>query len=607
MKPKLIRPKHPKQIRLTSTPKVLADKIGAKKRSHLKETSLSSTKQTAFVPFEADSVPFSHSSNSKKFVGPDCPVEQPFPSAKRKKGDSEVAVKAKREKYFKTDRDTETSVKPTTGRSSKLQKPKLKNRAQAEDESASEARLLEELRSGVTSILSGLDPDENFERPRPLRPEAKNKHLAPAPQDSPSKEGEDERKKKRRKKKRKSATNSADLGTNTKASTSKASHDMLEAGCFSNEPEISHKVNSAKSQTTASKAPQPTRPDEQGKPARSGTPTNLDPQVTKKECVKEQPTSTKCKKRKRHRKRTEHAPTSELDGSKPLACNEQAVKRAKGEHGTAKSHREELFGNEATAEADNVVEGDDYSEPNMAPLQGSKKAKNKWSLSSGPASSQVVRERALERLRAARFRLLNEELYTSQSADAVRSFEEDPKAFQVYHEGFERQVSKWPVNPVDVIIDSLRSMPNTTVIADLGCGEAKIARTLTDKKVHSFDLKALNDQVTVCDMSRLPLYRQTVDVAVFCLSLMGTNLNTFILEANRILKKGGLLKIAEVKSRFKNIDGFPKAMKKFGFQFIQKDDSNKMFVLFDFKKLRSTSKHPYLPQLKLMPCLYKKR
>uniref|UniRef100_A0A1S4KXL6 Ribosomal RNA-processing protein 8 n=2 Tax=Ixodes scapularis TaxID=6945 RepID=A0A1S4KXL6_IXOSC len=113
-------------------------------------------------------------------------------------------------------------------------------------------------------------------------------------------------------------------------------------------------------------------------------------------------------------------------------------------------------------------------------------------------------------------------------------------------------------------------MPNTTVIADLGCGEAKIARTLTKKKVHSFDLKALNDQVTVCDMSRLPLYRQTVDVAVFCLSLMGTNLNAFILEANRILKKGGLLKIAEVKSRFRNIDGFPKAMKKFGFQFVQK-------------------------------------
>ncbi|XP_029840115.2 ribosomal RNA-processing protein 8 [Ixodes scapularis] len=599
MKPKLIHPKHPKHVRVTSTSEVLACKIGAKKRSHLKQTSLSSTKQTAFVPFEADSVPFSHSPISKKSVGP---VEQLFPSPKRKKGDYEVAVKAKRQKYLNTDRDTETSVKPTRERRSKLQKPKLKSRAEAEDESASEARLLDELRSGVTSILSGLDPDENFQRPRPLRPEAKTKHLAPAPQDSPSKEGEDERKKKRRKKKRKSATNSADLGTRTKASTSKASLDKLEAGYSSNEPGISRKVSSAKNQMTASKAPQPTRFDKQGKSARSGVPTNLDPQITKEECLKEQPTLTKCKKRKRHRKLTAHAPTSELDGSKPLACD----KRAKGDYGTAKSHRQELSDDEATAEAD-VAEGDDDSEPNVAPLQGSKKAKSKWSLSSGPASSQDVRERALERLRAARFRLLNEELYTSQSADAVRSFEEDPKAFQVYHEGFERQVSKWPVNPVDVIIDSLRSMPNTTVIADLGCGEAKIARTLTKKKVHSFDLKALNDQVTVCDMSRLPLYRQTVDVAVFCLSLMGTNLNAFILEANRILKKGGLLKIAEVKSRFRNIDGFPKAMKKFGFQFVQKDDSNKMFVLFDFKKLRSTSKHPYLPQLKLMPCLYKKR
>lgn len=243
----------------------------------------------------------------------------------------------------------------------------------------------------------------------------------------------------------------------------------------------------------------------------------------------------------------------------------------------------------------------------LVPNSGAGKAANKKRRALSLASSADVRERALAIIRAAQFRMLNEELYTTASEDAVQSFESDPQSFQVYHEGFEQQVSKWPVNPVDVIIESLRSMPKSTVIADLGCGEAKIAQELTRNKVHSFDLIALNDRVTVCDMSKLPLPSQTIDVAVFCLSLMGTNLNMFVLEANRILKKGGILKVAEVKSRFSTTQGFAKTMKKFGFELEHLDESNKMFVLFDFKKVRSTTEHPHLPTLKLMPCLYKKR
>lgn len=39
-------------------------------------------------------------------------------------------------------------------------------------------------------------------------------------------------------------------------------------------------------------------------------------------------------------------------------------------------------------------------------------------------------------------------------------------------------------------------------------------------------------------MFQVPLEKDAVDVVVFCLSLMGTNLNEYIREANRILKKG---------------------------------------------------------------------
>lgn len=49
---------------------------------------------------------------------------------------------------------------------------------------------------------------------------------------------------------------------------------------------------------------------------------------------------------------------------------------------------------------------------------------------------------------------------------------------------------------------------------------------------------ANNDLVTACDMSKLPLENESVDIVVFCLSLMGTNLVEFVREAHRILKMG---------------------------------------------------------------------
>lgn len=76
------------------------------------------------------------------------------------------------------------------------------------------------------------------------------------------------------------------------------------------------------------------------------------------------------------------------------------------------------------------------------------------------------------------------------------------------------------------------------MIADFGCGEAKIAQAFPTLKVHSFDFVAINNLVTPCDMSKTPLTDESVDIAVFCLSLMGTNLRDYLKEANRVLKLG---------------------------------------------------------------------
>lgn len=64
-------------------------------------------------------------------------------------------------------------------------------------------------------------------------------------------------------------------------------------------------------------------------------------------------------------------------------------------------------------------------------------------------------------------------------------------------------MESWPVNPVDVIIGQLQSLPKDTIIADLGCGDAMIAQSLTKQTVLSFDLIAKNDLVTACDITKV--------------------------------------------------------------------------------------------------------
>jgi len=222
-----------------------------------------------------------------------------------------------------------------------------------------------------------------------------------------------------------------------------------------------------------------------------------------------------------------------------------------------------------------------------------------------------LRERMLRRLKAARFRYMNEQLYTQQGVAAEQMFAQDPAAFTAYHEGFRQQLAQWPVNPLDLIIKSLRkrAKDGDLVVADFGCGEARLAQSLPCT-VHSLDLVALNERVTQCDMAHTPLRDQSCDVVVFCLSLMGTNIVDYIKEANRVLKEGGILKIAEIESRFEDLIQFIHGIERMGFQSIGQDISHNLFYFLDFQKKSNTSKKKkkkHIPELSLKPCLYKKR
>lgn len=210
------------------------------------------------------------------------------------------------------------------------------------------------------------------------------------------------------------------------------------------------------------------------------------------------------------------------------------------------------------------------------------------------------------KLIAARFRHLNETLYTTASTHALNLFTESPSSFASYHAGFRAQVSVWPQNPVDTFITDLKDrapLPATSLlqsqkkkwrderkgkkattislpespdnsilaplprsrsgictIADLGCGDAKLAASLQpystrhSLRLLSYDLSKGDGPnaalITVADLCRLPLEESEVDVAVLCLALMGTNWVDGVDEVGRVVRVGGEVWVAEIRSRF---------------------------------------------------------
>lgn len=244
-------------------------------------------------------------------------------------------------------------------------------------------------------------------------------------------------------------------------------------------------------------------------------------------------------------------------------------------------------------------------------IQPSASAKRRKSLSLSNSSNFLDKMRA--RLSGGHFRMINEKLYTCTGKDALDYFKEDPELFDMYHTGYQEQMSHWPELPVNIIIKWLKDRSPSLVVADFGCGDARLAKNVKNK-VFSFDLVSNDPSVVACDMSKTPLDSSVVDVAVFCLSLMGTNFPSFLKEAHRVLKPCGWLLIAEVKSRFDPNTGgadpkqFSKAVCELGFTSVLKDLSNKMFILLHFKKKdkqNSNKKEIEWPELK--PCLYKRR
>jgi len=182
------------------------------------------------------------------------------------------------------------------------------------------------------------------------------------------------------------------------------------------------------------------------------------------------------------------------------------------------------------------------------------------------------------------FSLMNQRFNTSKSSTMHDRLIKDPEEFYLYHTLYREARETWTEIPYKVFAEQLNKRPDW-IIGDFGCGEAELSKLIRNK-VYSFDHVAINPSVIACDMANTGVKEEILDVAVFSLSLMGTNWQDYIKEAFRLLRNGGLLKIAEPASAWEqnNYTELKKGITSAGFELLGEPRLSSKFIYVDAAK-----------------------
>lgn len=163
------------------------------------------------------------------------------------------------------------------------------------------------------------------------------------------------------------------------------------------------------------------------------------------------------------------------------------------------------------------------------------------------------------------FSHINNRWYASSSRNTHARLASNPEEWAHYHTLYRELRQSWTVVPFQEEIRWL-SQREGLVVGDFGCGEALLAQKVSDRhKVYSLDHVAVNDSVVACDIASVPLEDGSLDLAIFCLALMGANFTDYIREAHRCLRLDGALHIWEPASYFEDVDAFCSGLSRLGF------------------------------------------
>ena len=180
---------------------------------------------------------------------------------------------------------------------------------------------------------------------------------------------------------------------------------------------------------------------------------------------------------------------------------------------------------------------------------------------------------------------IHQKANTSSSMHMNEYFKMNPNKWREYHIIREENKKEWVEDPINVIADKLNKN-NYQVIADLGCGMNQLKMLVKSySQWYSFDHYSDDKTVIKADISNLKEYLSdnSIDAAVFCMSLWGINYMDYIKESYRYLKDGGIMYIAEPKDKINQAELIGGATQ-FGFNIISIDIERNGITYIEFKK-----------------------
>jgi hypothetical protein len=148
------------------------------------------------------------------------------------------------------------------------------------------------------------------------------------------------------------------------------------------------------------------------------------------------------------------------------------------------------------------------------------------------------------------FSEMNKRWSVTRSDNTHERLKKDPSEWYYYHTLYSEKRKTWSEIPYVEIAKKINVRPDW-VVGDFGCGENLLSKEIKNK-VHAFDHVAIDDSVYACDIKNVPIEDGILDVAVFSLSLMGSNYTDYFKEAYRTLKTYGNIFVCEPAAKWED-------------------------------------------------------
>lgn len=175
---------------------------------------------------------------------------------------------------------------------------------------------------------------------------------------------------------------------------------------------------------------------------------------------------------------------------------------------------------------------------------------------------------------------MNKRWSVSRSDTTHDKLSKEPSEWYYYHTLYSEKRKTWSEIPYVEIAKKINVRPDW-VVGDFGCGENLLSKEINNK-IYAFDHVAIDDTVYACDIKNVPIEDGILDVAVFSLSLMGTNYNDYLKEAYRTLKTYGNIFVCEPASKWEGREEeLKKALESVGFKCFSAVKNTDRFIYID--------------------------